>query len=233
MDGVLRVFNRADLVVPEDLAEKPDVEFYVAMLPEDEGGLVELVETDKNQEGVIYAYTTLRNLLTACGGGQPYKIQTAAQLDQVADNTDGYALLVAIDVWHPEGHRYPEPDWREFAPLDFMSDRLPDEALLYIPTRPAKPGDQRYYPELYGTRPGEALLLAWSTPEMGWQACGPNQFLAAVHADRLEAIAHQVGATGVVVNEAVLDLNVRHQEPVVDWVRETREELLTGERTRS
>lgn len=228
--GELRGYDRVNLSDPEDFAEEHgETSFYVVTFGPDDP-VIELTPTDKRNEAVLFAYSSVPNLVTSCGGGQPYERFTASQIQASSEMGDAadLAVLVALDVFHPLGARYMEPDYLDFEPLEEMStEDVPEEPLLWVPSRPIRRGDRVVTVEMHSTRAGEALLLAFDTPELAWAACGPWQPLAGIHVDRILHAADQCGATEVIVNDGFLVEEARHQGPVKDWTREIREEYLT------
>lgn len=214
----LRGYSPAGLLVPEDLAEGTGVRrLFVLMDPEYYAP--EVTASGRRAEGCLWAYTTVPLLVESCGSGQPYVTLTPAQIAELAAAVGG-AFLVAVDMWHPEGARYPELEPAEMEPLEPTEPTQIGDPLVWIPTRPVRSGDRRVSVELYGTRPGEQLLLAFDSPEQAWQACGPYQPLSAIHVDDLQAVAAECGAQQIVVG-GVLSEDAQHKGPVQDWSRGT------------
>ncbi|MQA12435.1 MAG: hypothetical protein GEU98_28700 [Pseudonocardiaceae bacterium] len=188
------------------------------VLVEPEHGGPELSPTEKDNELCLWLYTGVRLLIESRGDGQPYAATTAAEIVTLAAELD-VTVLAAIDMWHPGGARYPEPDRHDFDPLEPLDDQPPpEEPVVWIPTRPVRAGDRRVNAELHGTRAGEKLLLVFESPEQAWAACGQFQAVSAIRADRIDKIAQDCGANGVVFN-GWLDEDVRHTAPIVDWLR--------------
>lgn len=212
--GRLRPMSRAALIAPTDLADHTPGDLLVLTLPE--GGL-ELHETPQD-EVVLWAYSKIDKLVESCGDGQPYVSTTSAELARYADSIEPLAL-VALDVWHPEGRRYPEPDVREQEPIEPLNYEQPDTSVVWIPTRPVRTGDRRVDVELHCLKPGEPLLLAYSSLDSLRANCGPHQAASAITADSIVEVARQAGASGVVF-DAVLAEEARYDAPVVDWTRD-------------
>lgn len=139
---------------------------------------------------------------------------------ELAEAVDG-TLLVALDVWHPDDAQYPEPDPDEFEPLEQIQDGAADP-LVWMPTRPVRTGDRQVWPELYGRRSGEKLLLLFDSKQEAWQACGPYQPLSAVHLDDLDAVVRASGADAVVPGNGSLSEQARHTGPVQNRRRRSR-----------
>lgn len=217
--GELRGYSRAALVHAEDLVERTGGDLLFALVDPDHDTL-EVSSTEKSKEICLWLYTGLRLLTESCGDGQPYVQATAAEILEYLDRVEETALF-AINVWHPAGARYPEVDQRVLEPLDQLDDAVPEEPLVWIPTRPVQVGDRQAAVELHGTRPGEKLLLAFESPEHAWAACGLFQALSAVYADRIGKVAQECGAHDVVYNGWLAE-DVRHSAPVRDWARESR-----------
>lgn len=215
--AALHEYDRARLILIEDLGDSPE---YVYLLIDPDANRPELSTTGKTNEVALWAYTTVLLLTESCGDGQPYTTVTPAQLRNFANELDTTALL-AIDIRHPAGVRYPGTPWTEIEPITPMAPENPDEPVVWIPTRPARKGDRQVVAELHGTKPGENLLLVFGTPEEAWEACGPYQSLTAVRLDRLQTVASECGANAIVAN-GWLDESARHQTPVQDWTRKKR-----------
>lgn len=213
----LREYGRAALVVPEDLVKRPELERLYLLL-DLEHDAPEVTTAGPAEEGVLWAYTTVPLLVESCGSGQPYLAVTPSQIVELTTVIDE-TLLVAVDVWHPDGARFPEPEPRELEPLGQAEIERTRDPLVWIPTRPVRRGDRRVSADLHGTRPGEKLLLVFGSPEQAWQACGPYQALSAIHVDNVEAVAQECGAQQVVTN-GVLSEQAQHRAPVRDWTRE-------------
>lgn len=215
-DRVLRAWGRAALRDADQLADAKIDAFFVLTYPE--GGLE--VATTEHGEVFLWVYSDVPYLTDACGDGQPYVPVTLAEFAAFADG-QGSVVLVALDVWHPEGERYPALNASEMEPLDELEVSSGDEALVWIPSRPVHAGDREVQAELHSIAPGQPLLLAYDSLEALQAGCGPYQAAAAISAERIDHVAHQTGAYGVAFN-AVLADEARHKAPVRDWVRESR-----------
>lgn len=216
----LRGLSRAALLDPCDLADRGVERAYVLTLLE---GVLEL-ETTAQGESVVWAYSTIQGLVAACGGGQPYVAASADDIQDFADRLSG-PLLVALDVWHPDGARYDEIRPEDLEPLVPSTFGGAEELTVWIPTRPVREGDREVVAELHSIEPGQPLLLVYSSLERLVQNCGPYQAAAAIGAERIDAVAEQAGAHGVVF-DAVLDEGARHRAPVRDWARRSHDEFL-------
>src|SRR5699024_4046096 len=109
------------------------------------------------------------------------------------------------------------------ATLDTATSPQSDPA-VWIPIRPARSGDRRISAELYGTCPGEKLLLIYDSPEEAWAARGPYQPGRAIHLSEVENVARECGAERIVPN-GVVNTETQHTGPVRDWAREDRDSL--------
>lgn len=221
MAGELRGFDRSALLPPEDLVEHVGTgQLYALFDPELEAP--EVTRLHSEDQGCVWVYSSVDLLIESCGDGQPYVALTASQVVELATAVDGM-LLAALDVWHPEGARYPEPDPQEFAPLEPIATDSMNDSLVWIPTRPVRSGDRDVSAELYGRRPGEKLLLLFDSQEQAWEACGPYQALSAVRLDDLDAVVRASGADGVVAGNGMVSEEARHTGPVQDWLRDSRD----------
>src|SRR5690606_14599430 len=101
--AALHEYDRARLILIEDLGDSPE---YVYLLIDPDANRPELSPTGKTNEVALWAYTPVLLLPESCGDGQPYTTVTPAQLRNFANELDTTALL-AIDIRHPAGVRYP------------------------------------------------------------------------------------------------------------------------------
>jgi hypothetical protein len=210
--SALRPLGRESLVPPEDLVSDGIDEPYVLALPD---GDIELWKSDRG-ELFVFAYSTVPLLVESCGAAQPAARLTVARLDELQAGLRA-ALLVALDVRHPDGHRFPETDIREREPLAH-AEHLSAPAEVWIPSFPLLPGDSAARVELYGPAGGDPMLFAyWSLADLR-AACGPYQAAVSVRADDLRQVAEEAGAAGVLF-DAELSEELKHQQPVVDWRR--------------
>ncbi|WP_133116474.1 SAV_915 family protein [Amycolatopsis antarctica] len=214
--GELRAFNRAAMLSLDELTEHPNEGLYVLTVPE---GPLELYQTARN-EIVLWAYSHMAGLVASCGEGQPYVRATADDIIEFGETLDS-AVLVALDAWHPDGVRYPAPDPSEIEPMEHLEltgDDMATTGLLWIATRPVQEGDRQVDAELYCRKPGQPLLLAYSSLPALVAACGPHQAAAAIEAHRLDEVAVQSGASGIVLDVPFTE-DAQHSAPVRDWSR--------------
>lgn len=199
------------VVVIDDLAASCPGELFVLTVAGDTGVGLELRTTDR-RDRMLVAYTSIDRLVEACGSGQPWARIATGQLEQLAHRAQ--VNLVAVDKPIPEGRRYPEPDSREqpeLAPLDAPAD----EGVLYVPSRPVRPGQHGVTLELQPYR-GKPTLLAYSSLDALREGCGRFQSCVSIAAERLDAVAWHVGAQRVLFNP-ILTEDARHTGPVLDW----------------
>lgn len=210
--GQLVPLSRTALRDTADLAARITGDLFVLTLETDE---LELNQTPQD-ELVLWAYSGVEYVVEACGPGQPYVRSTAQELAEFAGSIEP-VVLVALDVWHPDGARYPEPDVRDAAPLPELDAEPPDTSVVWIPTRPVRVGDRRVHVELHSAN-GKPQLLAYSSLDALRVNCGPHQAASAISADQISEVAAQAGAYGVVF-DAVLAEESRRSAPVTDWTR--------------
>jgi hypothetical protein len=207
--------RRAAVVLLDDLPEHALHTLYVLTLPESvaTGAVIELRATPRGPAAV--AYSSIANLLAACGTGQPWAATSPEQLQILGDNHD-YNLVI-LDAWLPEGHRYPEVDVRDEP--DLQSETLDGVgSLLYVPSRPIREGQKVVHLELQPDNAGRLMVLAFTSPEAIAERCGPYQPWVAVDRDDIDLVAEEAGALGVLFNP-VLAEESRHTGPVHDWTR--------------
>lgn len=212
----LRVLSRAALLDMEDLAVRGTEVIYVLTYPE---GVLDLYQSP-HSELVMWLYSSLENLVEACGAGQPYVRAAPEQVVGFAEMLET-PVLAALDVWHPEGSRYPEPDVREVEPLEPMEAYAPDQSVMWIPTRPVRVGDLEVGVEVHCNDQGVPLLAVFTSIEALRESCGPYQAASAIRSDRVEEVAWQAGAQGVVFDPMLAD-SARYNAPRRDWTRRNR-----------
>ncbi|SNR27507.1 hypothetical protein SAMN06265360_10179 [Haloechinothrix alba] len=211
-DG-LRPFDRTTLVLFEDLSGRAVEELYVLTGAD---GALELRQTPQG-EIVFVAFTSFTRLATSCGAGQPHARPSFAELERVVEAIRP-TVLVGLDVWLPEGHRYPEPDPRAQEPLERIEEVPAGDGRVWIPSRPVRKGDRTVMAELHPDESGKPLLCVYTSLDALRQSCGPYQAAAAIEADSIEQVADESGARGVAINP-VLAEEARHTGVVQDWSR--------------
>ncbi|WP_133116488.1 SAV_915 family protein [Amycolatopsis antarctica] len=203
------------LMRAEQLVDREPDRLFVLTAP---SGDLELYETPGG-ELAVWAYRDIRDLVTSCGGGQPWMRASAVELATTA-RAVGVPILVALDVGHPDGARYPEPDACHREPLPQLRPAAAPPR-VWIPTRPPRDGVRQVQVELHAARRGEPMLPVYSTVASLRAGCGPHQAAVAVRPEDIAGIVRAVGARGVAA-DAVLAERARHQAPVVTWTGNNR-----------
>jgi hypothetical protein len=139
---------------------------------------------------------------------------SAGELERLADALG--ITLFALDASLPEWHRVPEPREHEQPELPIAREPEVDGGLLYLPSRPFRPGDFDAVLELQPDARGRLQLLVYTSSAELAEGCGPHQAWVAVPASALAEIAEWVGAYRVLFNP-VLTEETRHTAPVVNW----------------
>ncbi|MDV6011239.1 SAV_915 family protein [Haloechinothrix sp. LS1_15] len=201
--ATLRSLAQAELILLDDLGRCQLGELFVLTTPE---GELELRDTQRN-ECLVVAFTSYASLVTSCGVGQPYAQLHAAELEPVLERLRR-TVVVALDVWLPEGHRYPEPDPREVPELAHWPE-VPAEGRVWVPARPPRRGDRQVEVELHAQRPDEPLLCVYSSLDALQEACGPYQAAVAIDVAEMEDVARESGAVEIAY-EPVLAEHARH-----------------------
>lgn len=204
---VLRPFSHAELLSVDDLRREAAT-LFVLTRPDD---ALELQEAP-GDEVFLWIYSSLLDLVESCGGGQPY---VRAEATQVAEFADGHqkSVLAAVDMWHPDGARYPEPNVRDIEPLPMLEPPAPaDLSVLWIPSRNGEPGSREVVVELHAADGTGPLLPVFTSVDLLRENCGHHQAASAFRADRIEQVAKQAGADGVVI-DPVLAEGARHPAP--------------------
>ncbi|MCT2587070.1 SAV_915 family protein [Actinophytocola gossypii] len=193
-----RPFERRALRPLRELGIDDDTPLFVLTLPE---GNVEVRETHRD-ELVVFAYTRLDWLFACCGGSQPFVRATVRELRTVGTVLDQF-VYAAVDLWHPEGERYPEPDWRDFEPLPLIDTTVPDSTLLWVPIRAGSVGTTKAVVEMATGEHGEPLLLVFSSLARLRAELGEGRAAASVRADHLQRMIDDLGARSVVFDPTV------------------------------
>ncbi len=129
---MLRAFRRAALLDMEDLLQRGPEPLFALTVPT--GDVLELGETP-HSEVLVWLYSEVSLLVESCGAAQPYVRATPAEVADFAAAL-GVPVLAAVDLWHPAGARYPEPDFEEFEPLEPVQHALAD--VWWVPTLPGR-----------------------------------------------------------------------------------------------
>jgi hypothetical protein len=178
------------------------------------GGEIEWHASERD-ELILFAYTGIRELAATCGTGQPWVYLDAAEIQALQSSVDT-TLLVAVDVWYPDGTRYPPTDPRDREPLAYAKHLTPVTD-VWIPALPMASGAKAARVELYAVTPGDPMLLCYRSLDDLHTACGPYQAAISVRANALRQVAEEAGAHGVLFDAELSD-ELRHTAPVVDWV---------------
>lgn len=190
---------------------------WVLTLPE---GPLELMETDRG-ELVLWAYSDFGLLIQSCGLGQPAVRATAMEVADFAAALDRPVRAV-VDIWHPDGARYPEPDIFEAEPLEEVDETAwetnpnYENTVVWIPTRPISVGDKAVNVELHQAD-GRRVLSVFTARENVHAACGPYQAAGAIWTPDIGATAERFDAE--IVFDPVLEETSRHTGAVLDWKR--------------
>lgn len=181
------------------------------------GGPLELMETDRG-ELVLWAYSDFLLLVESCGLGQPYARATPREVADFAAQLDK-PLKVAVDVWHPEGRRYPEPDIFEQEPLKPLIE-VPEReerfvhTLVWVPTLPVVDGAPVIEVELH-EHEGRPVLSVFTLRENVHKCCGPYQAAVGIWSPYVGHLAKSLGVE--VAWDPVLAESARHKAPVLNW----------------
>lgn len=192
------------------LASMEPHDLFVLTKPE---GELEVHETARG-ELVVWVYTDLTNLTTACGSGQPWVRMTLPQLRGLVDQAER-TLMFAVDAWHPDGARYPAPDVRDQEHLPLL-DPIDPDADVWIPIRPAAGGARRIMVELRALDRGQRLLPVYESLEQLRDCCGPYQAAASIRPESIPAVVREASAQGVYEAPVIPEAG-RNHAPVVDW----------------
>ncbi|PXY17692.1 hypothetical protein BAY59_35775 [Prauserella coralliicola] len=206
------------VLTPAEAGERaPDGVLVLTTGPEP-GAAIELWEL-RDGTRVVVGYTTFTALAASAGAGQPFRRLTTAELARVCGAAE---VRVLLDELLPGGPRHPEPDVAGQPNLPLLEEAEPAGDLLYVPSRPSRPGDAEVGVELQRYR-NRATMLAYTSAQALEAGCGPHQPWVSIPARVLDAVLAECGAEQVLLNP-VLSEGSRHVAPVVDWTRKPRRE---------
>ncbi|MFC4852932.1 hypothetical protein [Actinophytocola glycyrrhizae] len=171
-------------------------------------GNVEVRETLRD-EVVVWAYTRLALMVPSCGSGQPFVRVTARELRTVGKALDRFAYA-AVDLRHPDGARYPEPDRRDDDHLPLIDTTVPDTSLLWVPIRPGSVGTAKAMVEMVAEGQDGLdgpLVLVYSTLARLRAELGARRAAASFRAEHLGRLTDDIGARSVVFDASVAEHN--------------------------
>jgi hypothetical protein len=209
---VIGPFERRALRPLTELGLDDDTPLFVLTMPE---GNVEVRETHQN-ELVVWAYTRLAPMLTCCGNGQPFVRVTARELRTVSEALDRF-VYVAVDLLHPDGVRYPEPDWRDLEHLPLIDTTVPDTSLLWVPIRASTVGATKAMVEMVADEQGEPRLLVYTSLETLRARLGTHRAAVSFRAEVLDRLIRDVGARSVVFDATVAEQNTDLSKEDSPW----------------
>lgn len=174
-------------------------------------GDAELVfETRETKAGAValMAYSSWDKLVAGCGSGQSWARVPSVDLARMRPVV-GFDVVM-LDVSLPVELRHPDLDAHEvpYVPDALSNGRVGD--VVWIPSQPVRPGDQRANLELHPDPQGRLAVLAYTSPQQLWAGCGPHQPCVAVRTENLQRVARNAGAATVLFNP-YLDEQCRHQ----------------------
>lgn len=201
------------LLAVDELVKQAPTELLVLTHPHegDAAGGLELRSTPRGDVAAV-AYTSIELLVEACGSGQPWVRIATAELDRIADRLG--VTLVALDVWLPEGHRYPEADPGTQPDLEPVEPVDSDGAVFFVPSRPVRRSHRSVVLELQPDNAARPALLAYTSREHLEAGCGPHQAWVAIPAEMLAEAAERSGAQQVLFNPVLAEAS-RHTGPVL------------------
>lgn len=196
--------------VVEDLLSEFPEEVWLVGHPD---GGVEVNTVERTGQKLVFAYSSPELLVQYCGEGQPAVTMSTDDLRRDAARED--VALFALDVPHPEGHRYGVPDVRDVEPLPEV-DMLTATDEVYIPARRyvSQPGS--FMPELYADENGKMCLPAYTSERSMQECCGPYQQCAVVNPEDVALVFEQSGAETIQYDVPIAEA-ARHQRPVDQW----------------
>lgn len=162
--------RRVRVLTPAEAGERaPDGVLVLTTGPEP-GAAIELWEL-RDGTRVVVGYTTFTALAASAGAGQPFRRLTTADLARVCGAAE---VRVLLDELLPGGPRHPEPDVAGQPNLPLLEEAEPAGDLLYVPSRPSRPGDAEVGVELQRYR-NRATMLAYTSAQALEAGCGPHQ----------------------------------------------------------
>jgi hypothetical protein len=213
---VIGPFERRALRPLTELGLDDDTPLFVLTMPD---GNVEVRETHRN-ELVVWAYTRLAPMLACCGGGQPFVRATASELRTVSTALDRF-VYVAVDLLHPDGARYPEPDWRDLEHLPLIDTTVPDTSLLWVPIRASTVGATKAIVEMVADEEGEPRLLVYTSLATLRAKLGAHRAAASFRAEVLDRLVRDLDARSVVFDATVAEHNTDFPKEDARWATAT------------
>jgi hypothetical protein len=172
--------------------------------------MLELRETRVGQLALM-AYSSLTALAQACGTGQCWMKVQSADVPEMRRRV-GFDVI-AFDLALPPDLRHPELGAGEVADMDEATYGAGEPGVVYVPSRPYRPGDHDVVVELQRAPDGRLALLAYGSAEQLRAGCGPYQPWVAYPVEEIERVARESGAETVLINPVLTD-DARHRGPV-------------------
>lgn len=158
-------------------------------------------------------YSSLERLISCCGHSQPWVPFRSAQLPELARG-GGFEVVVLDAAVPPELRASAagaaraverDPRWQDPGSADW--------ALVYLPSRPFRPGDEQARLELQPMRGGWLAVLAYSSLTLLAWGCGRGQSWVSVPAGLLDEARQQAGADTILLDT-----------PLPPWLRHDADE---------
>ncbi|MGH3940875.1 MAG: SAV_915 family protein [Pseudonocardiaceae bacterium] len=198
--------RRPTVLDPDESYHLP-AEIFVPARPgaASSGAVLEVRELTDGRLAMV-VYSSMERLIACCGGGQPWLAFGADQLPAL--QRGGGFDVVVVDVDVPENLRRGmagaidgEQAWHDPESTDWT--------LVFVPSRPFRPGDAEAKLELQ-PMPGDRLaLMAYSSRELLCWGCGPHQPWVSVPAGLLDAVRQEAGAHTITL-DTPLPARLRH-----------------------
>lgn len=207
----LRPLATDELLLVDELREVGVESLHVVAR---ESGSVEFWESEPEQL-VIFGYTRVSLLVSACGLGQPF---TRLTVDELKRRVDGMGtVLVALNGEFADGHRFPEPGPDDVDDVTVPEAEFEDEEpWVFLPTTPNESSDGPIVAELLPAQGGRRILCVWTSRAALEAGAGVFQPWRRVPLSWVEEIAKMTDA-----HEVRFDPNLpkqaRHTGLVVDW----------------
>jgi hypothetical protein len=183
--------RRVPAVLDADEVHYMPSEVWVPIRPPAEGATevaLELRETASNGLALV-AFSSAEALVTGCGPGQLFVTIPAADLKRLRHVVDFSCVVLDQGL----------PEQAQDAPLpEVVADDSLTSGLVYLPSRPHRPGARHADIKLFELETGEIAMLAYSSPQQLRACRGTKQAWVSIPPGAVEETCHQLGADVVV-----------------------------------
>lgn len=206
MDAGGKSVRRPAVLDPDESYHLP-AEIFVPARPgaASSGAILEVRELTDGRLAMA-VYSSMERLIACCGGCQPWLAFGSDQLPALQRGGGFDVVVVDVDVPQDLRRRTAgtvdgERAWHDPESADWV--------LVFVPSRPFRPGDAEARLELQ-LMPGDRLaLMAYSSRDLLYWGCGPYQPWVSVPAGLLDEARQEAGAHTIAL-DTPLPARLRH-----------------------